>query len=247
MNQLLDKSKTFNYKTPITILSLFALVGAVLSFVTDFIYLCYMNYLGVQLLLTLFNWLVSIVPCILLALYALKFHKENNAKIFMSIIFGAFAFYALLRIVEGFVFYFYSYTIIAYIIYIAQFVAFLFATISALKNFSNKISPIIALCVGLVTQAYYLLEFLMNITVYIRYAPLYLLIIPMEIIVSVALYIALLLFVLNNNTSADDNKEKDIRLMTPEQAIRYLNGKVALGEITEEEYQAKRAEIISKL
>ena len=35
--------------------------------------------------------------------------------------------------------------------------------------------------------------------------------------------------------------------MTPEQSLRLLNDKLELGMITEEEYQAQRADIISKL
>ena len=78
---------------------------------------------------------------------------------------------------------------------------------------------------------------------------LYLFTKPMGIIGTAALYIALLLFGLNNRIPAlvylSPKKKKE--KMTPEQSLRLLKDKLDFGMITEEEYQAQRAEIISKL
>ena len=43
------------------------------------------------------------------------------------------------------------------------------------------------------------------------------------------------------------NEKKIAEKLSPEQALRLLNDKLDFGMITEEEYQAQRNEIISKL
>lgn len=260
MNQVLDKSKTLKCKTPITILSLISLVCILLSCITYFVTsigdyvddeLVYESIVRFPTLFGILFLLADIVPCILLVLYILKFHKEFKAKIFMPIIFGAFVFSGLLIIVESIVYQF-SYGI-SYIIYLAQIITFSLATISALKGFSKKLFPVIALCVGLVTEAYNLLNFFNAITWYVEYSRfLYLFTRPMGIIGFVSLFIALLLFVLNNKilpilTVSPEKEKKNAEKMNPEQALRLLKDKLDLGMITEEEYQAQRAEIISKL
>ena len=61
---------------------------------------------------------------------------------------------------------------------------------------------------------------------------------------SSALYVALLIFASKNNIpSVEVNTEK----MNPEQELKLLQCKYDLNIITEEEYQAQRAKIISKL
>jgi hypothetical protein len=74
----------------------------------------------------------------------------------------------------------------------------------------------------------------------------------MGIIGTAALYIALLLFGLNNRIPAlvslsPEKERQKTEKMTPEQSLRFLKDKLDLGMITEEEYQTQRAEIISKL
>ena len=253
MNQVLDKSKTLKCKTPITFFSLISLVCILLSCIRHFVIytsdyvddeLVYESIVRFPTLLEILFLLANIVPCILLVLYILKLHKEFKAKIFMPIIFGAFVFSDLLIVVESIVcqfFYGASYDIISYIIYSARIITFSLATISALKGFSKKLFPVIALCVGLVTEAYYVLNFFDTITWYVEhYMFLYLFTKPMATIGFVSLFIALLLFVLNN-------KILPILTVSPEQALRLLKDKLDLGMITEEEYQAKRKEIISNL
>lgn len=261
MNQVLDKSKTLKCKTPITIFSLISLVCILLSRITYFVTYTgdyvdgewvYESIVRFPTLFEILFLLADIVPCILLVLYILKFHKEFKAKIFMPIIFGAFVFSGLLIIAKSIVYRF-PYDIMSYIIYLAQIIVFSLATISALKGFSKKLFPVISLCVGLVIEAYFALNFFKNISWYIEDSMfLYLFTNPMGRIGFISLFIALLLFVLNNKilpilTVSPEKEKKNAKKMNPEQALRLLKDKLDLGMITEEEYQTQRAEIISKL
>ena len=170
----------------------------------------------------------------------------------MPIIFVTFVFEVLLIIAESIVYHF-NYDMTLYIIYFAQFITFSLATLSALKGFSKKHFPIIALSVGLVTQAYNVFNFIKAITGYVEDSMyFYLFTRPMRIIGFTSLFIALLLFVLNNKTLPISNissktEKINVDKMNPEQALRLLNNKLNQGMITEEEYQVQRAEIISKL
>ena len=81
---------------------------------------------------------------------------------------------------------------------------------------------------------------------------LYLFTSPMSVIGSSTLYIALLLFALKNKIPSvlalSPEKEKArAEKMNPEQTLKLLKDKLDLDMITEEEYQAQRADIISKL
>lgn len=259
MNQSLDKSKTLNCKTPITIFSFISLVCILLSSITYFVSYTfdYVSEYDAWMYIAVFSFpslfgilflLADIVPCILLVLYILKFHKKCAGKMFMPIIFGAFVFSGLLVFVE-IILYGFSYDIGSYIIYLSQIVFFSLATISAIKGFSKKLFPIIALCVGLVSEAYFAISFLERISAYISDSIfLYLFTTPMGRIGFISLFIALLLFVLNNNVLILPKKEKgNAEKINPEQTLKLLKEKLDIGMITEEEYQAQRADIISKL
>ena len=63
----------------------------------------------------------------------------------------------------------------------------------------------------------------------------------------IALYIALLLFGLNNKIPAILSPSSETEITNPEQALELLKDKLDLNMITKEEYKTKRAEIISKL
>ena len=127
-------------------------------------------------------------------------------------------------------------------------VPFTFATISALKGFSNKIYVVIAVSCGLLREAIPFISFIRYAGEYISDGVyLYLFTWPLSIIGFSALYIAILLFVLKNNISSTKKKEESTEKMSIEQSLRYLKEKLDLDMITEEEYKAKRAEIINKL
>ena len=81
---------------------------------------------------------------------------------------------------------------------------------------------------------------------------LYLFTWPICVLGTIAFYIALLLFALKNRipaiiSASPEKEKKNAEKMNPEQALRVLKDKLDFGMITEEEYQAQRAEIISKL
>ncbi|MBQ3201545.1 MAG: hypothetical protein IJB22_06455, partial [Clostridia bacterium] len=109
----------------------------------------------------------------------------------------------------------------------------------------------IAVGCGVLSEFVSLILFISSISRYIEDGLyLYLFTWPLTIIGSVALYIALLLFCLNNKMSTvaiKVKREKSTEKMTPEQLLKYLKEQLDLDMITEEEYQAQRAEIISKL
>jgi hypothetical protein len=72
------------------------------------------------------------------------------------------------------------------------------------------------------------------------------------IIGAITLYTALLLFGLKNRVPtiikvSPEKEKKHAERLSPEQSLRLLQEKLDLDMITEEEYQAQRAEIISKL
>ena len=70
----------------------------------------------------------------------------------------------------------------------------------------------------------------------------------MGVISAATFNVALLLFGLKNRIpSILSPYPQKIEKMNPEQMLRLLKDKFDLGIITEEEYQAQRAEIISKL
>ena len=71
---------------------------------------------------------------------------------------------------------------------------------------------------------------------------------PCSILGQISFYLSLFLFAINNRIPtimiASPEREKK---MSPEQSLQLLKDKLDFGMITEEEYQAQRAEIISKL
>ena len=74
----------------------------------------------------------------------------------------------------------------------------------------------------------------------------------LSIIGSTLLYISLLLFGVKNKIPSiivlsPEKERARAEKMNPEQALKLLKDKLDFGMITEEEYQAQRAEIISKL
>ena len=258
MNQ--NKQKTIKSQLPITILSVIALVCITLSEINYFVSYTY-HYVDDEWVeacvvrlptLSLFEilfLLADLVPCVLFTLFVFKYHKKHKAKIFMPIIFGAFVFSPLLSIVESAV-YCFTYDAMWYIIYLAQFIVFSLATISVLSGFSKKFFPLIALAVGLVLELFYLINFLNAVTWYIEVSRyLYLFTHLIGIIGFTSLFISLIIFILNNKVPAVFSKIENDKFndMDYEQALIVLKSKLDSGMITEEEYQAQRAEIISKL
>ena len=78
---------------------------------------------------------------------------------------------------------------------------------------------------------------------------LYLITNPATYISDLTLLATLLLFGLKNRIHAiipmsNEKKDKQLKKMEPQKALRFLNDELYFGIITDEEYQEKRSEII---
>ena len=127
------------------------------------------------------------------------------------------------------------------------------ALISSLKGMSKKIPIILFTVIGVLGQLYSFVEYFQSITQYIEDGVyLYLFTWPVGILGAISLHIALFILCFKNriptllpsSSKAEQNVGDGI---SPEQALRLLKEEFESGTITEEEYQAQRAEIISKL
>lgn len=238
MNQITyehqKKQRTLSYKVPILLLSIISLVFTVLCYIAYFKY-------DFSSVFDLISLILYITPCVLFLLYIIKFYNEFKATVIVPLIFGLIAvsplFYCIIDMIYKYNIYFISLLFDILII-----VTFTLAAISALKGFSKKIFLIIAIVAGLFVECVSFLGFL-NIIFFhpTRFS---------NLLGTITFYIALLLFGLNNRIpallSTSPEKEPSGKA-DPEQALRLLKDKLDFGMITEEEYQAQRAEIISKL
>lgn len=257
----MDKQPASRFKTPIIILALVALVFTVLSYITYFVnYVWEYNDGNSFYELTvrfpgIFDWIsffISIAPCVLLVIYILKFHNELKATVLVPVIFGLIAFaplYSLIEIlISGFGIYYRD-----FIFTVTFTVAFVLATIDALKGFSKKAFLISAIVVGLLLAFWTIIELFLSIELYLEEGLyLYLFTLPANILGTIALYISLLLFGLKNRIPVilsvySGTEKKNAKKMPPEQALRLLKEKLDFGMITEEEYRVQRAEIIDQL
>ncbi|MBQ4328019.1 MAG: SHOCT domain-containing protein [Clostridia bacterium] len=264
-NIVYNEQNKVSFRTPIIILSLVGLILSILSCIEFFAYYDRIYISGdysYELIVKLptgrgwFNLLLGIAPCILLVLYILKFHKAFKATILVPVIFGSIAFESVLGIFDQYVhsgMYGAPLNFSVLLTDMAIIVAFGLATFSALKGFPKKILPIIAIGVGFLTEVLSLFDFLRSIEWYLESNMyLYLFTYPISILGAIAFYAALLLFVLKNRIPAiisvlPKKEKKTSEKKNPEQALKVLRDKLYSGKITEEEYQAKRAEIINNL
>ena len=239
MNQYsIDTQKGIQYKTPIIVLSFISLCFTSLSYILCFVIVDYMNNFFV---IEFVSFLLKMLPSVLLVVYVVFFSPKNKATILVPIIFGLIAVSYIFDL-RGNIF---NNTLIM--------IPFVFATINALKGLTNKIILRIAIAVGLIVELIYLVTFIIDISRigidiseygserYIVYIIGYFCGITGRIV----LYLALLLFGLNNriNSIIPVSPKK----MNPEKELRILKNKLDSGMITEEEYQIQRAKIISKL
>lgn len=182
----------------------------------------------------------------------MKFYGQYKGTVLYPIVCGLIAGYPLLstiwNVVCG-----YSLYWLDILISLAIIVPFTLLTINATKGLNKKVYTIVATSIGLVLQLLSVISIFNSMDWYIEDEMyLYLFTNPMGIIGTAALYIALLLFGLNNRIPAlvslsPEKERQKTEKMTPKQSLRFLKYKLDLGMITEEEYQAQRAEIISKL
>ena len=248
--------------SPITILGFISLICTVFSCITYFLYYDY-NYVkggnsyyelafDFPSIISILFLLLDLAPCVLLLLYIMKFHGQYKGTVLYPIVCGLIAGYPLLstilNVARG-----YGLYLLDILISLAIIVPFTLLTINATKGLNKKVYTIVATFIGLVLQLLSVISIFNSMDRYIEDEMyLYLFTNPMGIIGTAALYIALLLFGLNNRIPAlvslsPEKERQKTEKMTPEQSLRFLKDKLDLGMITEEEYQAQRAEIISKL
>lgn len=265
-NIVVKKNKSLKCGSEIKVLSIISLICTILSCISYFFYYDsdYINGEFVDIGLTfmfphmfdLISLLLTIAPIILLVLYIFKFHSKLKATVLVPIIFGVFALNTIFSFWFGYGHFGYSYYgnfLFHCILNLPILVCSVLAVISALKGFNKKIFIIIAMAVCLLYEALSLISIFSSMYYHIeksRY--LYLFTSPMSIIGSITLIVALLLFALKNKIPSvlalSPEKEKArAEKMNPEQALKLLKDKLDLDMITEEEYQAQRADIISKL
>lgn len=265
MNQSVSgKEITIRGKTPIVLLSIAALIFKTLSCIS---YFAYYDYNGFEWklevifppLVNLFYLLLSIAPYILFVLYILKFYKDFKARILVPIIFGLIAFLFLfnlfndIRLLFAFRDYrdddiFFSYSVSS-IISLFYFIVFGLAAFSALKGFEKR-GSLVPLVIGTVAEVLQSVLSLRSFIVWYLEEELYLYLFtePAATLGKICFYTALLLFTFKNRIPAIiSTSRKKVKEMTPEQALRALKNRLDWGMISEEEYQAQKAEIISKL
>lgn len=265
-NLVIKKNKSLKCGSAIKILSIIALVCTVLSCISYFFYYTSEGIDGEWVMtfrfpdfVSLISLLLAIAPAALFVLYIFKFYNKLKATILVPIIFGLFALEFLESSLKFLIIAyedFHAITVIFFRYYgisLLVFVACILALINALKGFNKKGFIIIAMSVCLLYEAESLIRFFSSMYNYIEFSRyLYLFIWPMSIVGQSSLYIALLLFGLKNKIPSvisllPEREKARAEKMNPEQALKLLKDKLDLDMITEEEYQAQRTEIISKL
>ena len=245
---------SFKYKKQIAVLSILALVLRVVSCINFFvsygvnleeeIKLCFQFPPIEQLLLLILN----ILPCILLVIYVQGLYKKSNAAVIVPIVFASIA----MSSVVGLVFNIIAADVTSIITNLSLAIAFSVATIKALNGLSNKIFVLIPTVLALALTLLSAVESFSSFPLFVSYGmPIYIVTGLASIIANLALNSALLVFGLTNRIpnviSMYSRKKEKSEKLNPERALRALNDKLELGLITEEEYKAQRAEIISKL
>lgn len=244
-----NHQRPLKHKNAIIALSLASLIFIILSYILSFIGIGrYVSFIG------LFLMLLDIAPSALISVYLLKFYNKYKGDVIVPIIFGLIALTPLYHSATRAIYH----TGIALILDLLIIIAFILATISASKGFSQKKFLILALTIGLIIESIFFIQ--TTLTIFVRNA-IYQLFIDQffltyilwnicSSLAKVCLYIALLLFGLNNKfptTIKFNTRKKENETTDPEQALKILKNEFELNMITEEEYKIKRAEIISKL
>lgn len=257
MNNLVKKNESLKCGFVIRLLSVIALVCMILSSVSYFFYYDYNEINGEWVykltfrfpdFMNLISLLLSRAPFVLFVLYIFKYHNKLKATVLVPIIFGILAFEILLSLLTTLN----DMTTAIYAIEtLISLFAYILALISALKGFNKKIYVIIAMSVCLFMNALGIVGVFLTMNHYIANSMyLYIFTSLTRIIGDISFYVALLLFALKNKIPAIISvsaKKESLESMNPKQALRVLKDKLDLGMITEEEYQAQRTEIISKL
>lgn len=254
----MNSKVNFKFDTPIIILSIVALVFRIINSISYFVDYDYNKYDEYEMnivfppFVSIISLIIGLAPIALFLVYIIMLYKDSQAGICVPIVFGLIALNPLFdfirNLIMGYGFHF-EY-LIADLLYIAPFVL---AIISALKGFSKKSLTIIAFSAIFILDAISIISIFSNIEYYLR-KELYIILITFLCgnIGTISFYISLFLFAMNNRipaflTLSSEHKNKNPEKMSPEQSLRLIKDKLDCGIISEEEYQAQRADIIRKL
>lgn len=258
---LFEHNKKLKAQKTITILIIISLILTTICSLTVFTYFTSSGNEGVWefhfslfrkgivgAVFSLLEYFISVAPILLFATYIFKYYKRFLAAGTLPIVLVLIAFDPLLSFIGNFALGYGFPTVLDLLVNILIVVSFTLAAVNSLKGLSKKVYIVVAISCGLLGEAISFISFIRAAGVHISEGLyLYLFTWPLSIIGISALYIAILLFALKNNIPATKKEEKSTDKMSPEQSLRYLKERLDLGMITEEEYQAQRAEIISKL
>lgn len=202
--------------------------------------------------------LLSLVPIALTAIYFLVYHDQSKATELIPLTFAALAAAPIWRYMTDVLSYGFEvrFAPLSLMSDIAIAVLFVLATLDAMKGFSQKIFLLIALTFEVLMNAFSLLNALdllfstsdnSKLTLYLIFVSIG------SIAASVALYATWFVFVFKNGltkTPVFPPIEKPLfslpRQNDPARELKALNEKYSRGEISEEEYKARREEIINK-
>ncbi len=257
MDSIINKFKNIKPKT-IKALSVIALIFAIFNGLSYFIVYTYGSHWqdGPELhfylpsLSQIFSMLIMIAPYILLVIYLFKFHEQNKATAIVPVVFGLVAFGELFNIINIIIGYYYS-NVLDAILSSALLITFALATYSALNGLSNKLFVLIPTSIGLLVTLVDVIYSIQNTIYFIEEGMEFFIFTYFAYVASsVLLYITLLLFGMKYNVPSLMGKNrapKDIKLDYIEEELKILNEKLELGIISQEEYQARKMNILDRL
>jgi uncharacterized membrane protein len=253
-NNITVDNKALNCGKAIKTISLISLITMALSCLSCFFIYSYIEGKKQDELAfvswDILTWLclaLFLAPVILFVLYIFKYYSKPKATVIVPTIFGLLILNAFFN---GFAFaYGYYYFGLDTILLLVILFGCVLAIFGFLKGLNKKVFVIIPLAASLFYEVLLLLAMLGQIEYYIEkamYANIFAQI--LNHIGMITFYVALLLFGIKNNIPAiiktyAKKKEND----DPAEKLKVLKESFELGVITEEEYNAKRKEIISKL
>jgi len=240
---------TLKYRTPITLLAVAALFFMLLDAVSYFAYYYYENVgSGIPCVLvfdfpTLLGWgslILKLLPFLLL-LFAIGLFRSRKAHILVALVFASVALGPIYEAVRTIFVRFSVPELVPFLMDMITVALFTLATVCILKGRPDKLFIVLAPAVGLALALASLITFPDLMEHYItRGWYFYLLTAPAGILASILLNLALLLFGLKNRVhTVPETVDID-----PELILLLLQDKLERGDITEEEYQAMRADII---
>ncbi len=205
--------------------------------------------------LPLISWVymaLEFLPAVLFLFYATLCYQRCKAAVLFPVVCAIIAARLGVDIYYDFIYFFEHYFRIRAIIDVIQFITFILLTVSVAKGLKDKKYVIIASVVGLLWQScvlYYSFSVISELpdVFVIKFENIVSLI---SMIANILLYIAILLFGINNNIPELINvkkKSKKINNMPPEELLKILKEQYELGKLTEQEYQAGKADVVSRL